>query len=174
MNETKEVVATRIIKGWSNDFIIEVLKEPEYIRLKETHTGSVPNSHCVEVIISLSEMSFTWQDRIFKPRSKIGFTSYIDLFQAAEDIFIQRLSQHLKYEFGGEQFGQSKYRIIRHDLHSGLRSLVPKKEINKWIAERNRKSVLRGLYSARNSAEVNKYPHIASELTRLIEEVKNK
>jgi hypothetical protein len=169
---TDEIITSRTIKGWSNDFIIEVIKEPEHIRVKETHTGSVPNTRCVEVVISLSEMNFTWQDRIFKTRSKVGFTSHISLFQAAEDVFIKLLSQHLKYEYNGEKLGQRNWRIIRRDVHVGLRQFVPKKEADERIARRNRESVLRGLNRARNSAEINHYPHIATELTRLIEEVK--
>jgi len=168
---TEEVVKTRTIKGWDCDFIIQVIKDSNWIRLKESHTGSVPDTHCAVVWISPSKMDFYWEDRRGKTKSKVGFASHIDLFKAAEDQFIKLLSQHLKHEYNGEKLGQRDWRIIHRGLHVGLRQLVPEKEMEERLARRNRESVLRGLKRARNSAEINRYPHIASELTRLIEEV---
>ena len=170
---TEEVVVTRTIKGWNNEFTIQVIKGSNWIMLTETHTGPVPDTHCVEVIVSLSMMEFTWEDRRFKTRAKVGFTSHIALFQAAEDVFVKLLSQHLKHEYnGGGMLGRGKWQTIRHALHSGLRQFVPKKEADERVAKRDRDSVLRRLGRAKMTARLFGYSHIASELTRLIEEVK--
>lgn len=168
---TSEVVETRIIKGWDCDFTIRVIKSSDYIRIKETHSGTVSDEHCAEVVISLSEMDFTWVDRRGNIKAKGGFASHIPLFKAAENKFIDLLSHHLKMEHNEEKFGPKNWNIVRWDLKRALSSLVPEKEMKKYNVERDKESVLRGLKRARSSAKIYGYSHIVLEINRLIEEV---
>lgn len=170
---TEEIIATRIIKGWSINFTINVIKELDLIRLKEAHTGSVSKEHCAEVVISLTRMDYSWNDRRGKGRVKSGFDSYIALFREAEDKFIILLSKHLKAEYGDrEVFAPSEWKTIRLDIKRALRQFIPEKELKERMIKRDKESVLNRLQSARRTAKVFDYSHIASELTRLIEEVK--
>lgn len=174
MNEERDVVVTRIIKGWNNEFTIQVVKDQNWLGIEETHTGSVPNNHCAKVFILLSKRTFTWENRRGKIKIEGDFSSHIDLFDAAEDRFIKLLGQHLKREYNEEKLGSGNWSIIRRDIRRALRQLVPEKEMKERLARRARESVVQRLKAARFGAEMNNYPHIASELTRLIEEVENK
>ena len=105
-----------------------------------------------------------YDERPFNPMNESeqcsACNSHPDWLEIIEDIF------------QCQNFGQTKWKVIRHDVHSGLRQFVPKKEAGERIVRRNREFVLHGLYGAMRSAKIHHYPHIASELTRLIEEVK--
>ena len=170
---TGEVIATRTITGWNTKFIIQVIKDLDWIRLQETHTGKVPNTHCVEVVISLSMMDFTWEDRRGKTRGEGRFSSYIPLFRTAENRFISLLGKHLRMEYWErESFGPGTWKSIRSDIKRALHQFVPEKDAKERIIKRDRDSVLQELGSAKGTAQLFGYSHIASELTRLIEEVK--
>ena len=170
---TEEVIATRTIEGWNTKFIIQVIKDLDWIRLQETHTGEVPDTHCAEVVISRNMMDFAWEDRRGNTRGEGRFSSYIPLFRAAENRFISLLGKHLKMEYWDkERITTSEWKAIRSDIKRTLRQFVPEKELKERVIKRDKESVLNRLHSARRTAKLFGYSHIASELTRLIEEVK--